>query len=1032
MTRTHTSRIVLLALIGMLALPLAAMAQSQLTGEVTDNTAGVLPGVTVEAASPVLIEGSRLAFTDGSGRYTIVDLRPGTYTVTFTLPGFSTLIREEVEVPANFTQTIDAVMTVGGLEETVTVSGESPVVDVQSAARTEVLARDTIDSLPTPRNTQSIGYLAQGVRLSRPDVGGAAMMEQTQMLSHGANSAHTEMQVDGMKVNSQMGDGRIMNYNNQALSQEMTVGTSGSPPEVQAGGARLNMIPKDGGNNVSGSLYYGYSDGGWQANNLDDNLRGQGLTSVDGISNIYDFNPALGGPILRDKLWYFGSARGISVDETRNNVELPDGSQAVMEQYVWSGLARLTYQINPRNKFSTYFDRMFKFKGREFSFGVEPTQASSRRDPDRANYHTYQAKWTSTLSNRMLLEVGYSQVYERLLLGYQPDIPISDGGAGRQIEQPVPSDLRTCVVTPCFWDASTYPQNGPWYDLVTTFDDVTRQRTVAYDSGNLYISPSDRFYPNAALSYVTGTHNIKFGVQWSFGNDGQSRSENGHIERILQDGVPQFVDVRNSPAVFNSYTSRDLGIYAQDSWTVDRLTLNYGFRWDSFASRNNLYDAGDSLPGGRFVTARAFPEVDAKPFWNDIAPRFSVVYDLFGDARTAAKFSVNRFVQPYASGFARAYHPIRNVQDRRDWFDCALSPAIHGGAAAACSNDPAYAAFDGDGIPQDWEIGLRNNTAIFNEEGGIPPAGARAAEDLERPWNLEWSASLQHEVAPRVSVTGAWYRRVFYDIFGRRNLAIPDNAYLPFMVTSPAMTLRDGSTIAPQTFTAFDLDPAFRGLTDNVDVTSDINQNFYNGFELSINARLPNGGSVFGGWTAHQHIQDTCDLENPNGQSTAELIDLNRSSIQGGRFCDQSAIGMPIRHDFKLFGSYPLPLDIEFSGSIQSYAGNQREGQWIIPSSLFPGGSSVFSSSQRTVQLLEPGSQYFERWNQVDIAIRKIFRFGSYQSSVQADIYNLFNGNAILSDNDTVGSGVVQSSSFQTPTTILQGRLVRLAFQTSW
>ena len=174
-------------------------------------------------------------------------------------------------------------MAVGGLEETVTVSGEAPIVDVQSAARTEVLTRDTIDALPTPRNTQSIGYLAQGVRLTRPDVGGAQMMEQVQMISHGANSVHSTMEVDGMKVNAALGDGRIMNYNNQALAQEMAVSTSGNPAEVQSGGIRLNMIPKDGGNTFSGAFYGGFTDGSWQADNLDDELRSLGLSDVDGV-----------------------------------------------------------------------------------------------------------------------------------------------------------------------------------------------------------------------------------------------------------------------------------------------------------------------------------------------------------------------------------------------------------------------------------------------------------------------------------------------------------------------------------------------------------------------------------------------------------------------------------------------------------------------------------------------------------------------------------------------------------------------------
>ena len=174
----------------------------------------------------------------------------------------------------------------------------------------------------------------------------------------------------------------------------------------------------------------------------------------------------------------------------------------------------------------------------------------------------------------------------------------------------------------------------------------------------------------------------------------------------------------------------------------------------------------------------------------------------------------------------------------------------------------------------------------------------------------------------------------------------------------------------------------------------------------------------------HQTVQDTCGLfQNPNGVLQEDLIADDVDNVRGGRFCDQSAIGIPFRHDFKLFGSYPLPWDFEFSGSIQSYSGAEREARWTVPSSYYPGGQRTVSS---TVQLIEPGTEYFERWNQTDIAIRKLFRFDRYQMSGQMDLYNLFNGNAIIAENRTYGSG------YALPTRILQGRLMRLALQMSW
>ena len=1076
-------------------LPAAAHAQGTITGLVTDNTGGGLPGVTVEAASPVMIEGSRIAISDGTGRYTIVGLDPGIYSVTMTLPGFSTFVQEGLELQAQFTLTVNGALSVGALEETVTVTGETPIVDVQSAARTEVIQRDTLDSLPTPRNTQSIGYLAQGVRLTRPDVGGAQMMEQVRMSAHGANARHTTMQVDGMMVNSQMADGLIMNYNNQALSQEMAISTSGSPAEVSAGGLRLNMIPKDGGNQISGTTYVGFTlNRSWQADNFTQGLSDLGLESNQGISNIHDINPAIGGPLLQDKLWYFTSFRGISVDEIypggfvpnfRSGVTDPEiddyflnfskdhpavesVEDAVSNQYVYSGLLRLTSQVTPRNKVSAYLDRIFKHKDREFVAGTEPIRSGSHRDPGHANYHTFQAKWTSTISSRALLEVGYSQVYERLLVESQPLHLLQQVDPNAtELRHPAPNDLQICIATPCYHPAS-YNQTGPWFADTRVYD-VGRSTTTNNYWGDVWVTPSDRRYPNAAFSYVTGSHNFKVGMQWSVGNDGDTRDRNAHAMPRYREGVPESVLVFNTPTSWNTFVRADRGIYMQDTWTRDRLTINAGLRIEHFESQSNTFRTGPSLPSGRFIDARLSPAFDQGPFWTDYAPRLSVVYDLFGDARTALKFSANKFMRPYASGHAERYSPYGERNESRDWNDCALNPAIHATSTFECAtpgqlmNLPAspefYLSTNGDGIVQDHEIGEVGNTAIFSS-GSLPSAGSRPADDLEREYNWEYSASIQHELAPRISLTAAYYRRVFSHIEQRANLALatcdpssisaasltpgvygaPCGDWLPFLVDFDDPTGRlsylggigQGVDMFPGQLIAFNrltnaqyLDKyGFPYTTDNVDTTSDINRNYYNGFEVSVQARLPNGGALFGGWTAHQHVQDTCGLtSNPNGVFQEDLIRDDEDILRGGQFCNQSELGMPFRNDFKLFGAYPLPGDFELSGSIQAYSGAERELRWTIPSGYYPDGQRTGGYA---IQLFAPGTNYFDYWTQVDIAIRKVLRFGNYETSVQADIYNLMNASAIVDENDGYGSGYAR------PSRLLQGRLLRLALQLKW
>jgi len=210
-----------------LLLPTIAHAQSAIAGVVKDASGAVLPGVTVEASSDVLIEKTRAVETDGSGQYKIVDLRPGTYIVTFSLSGFSTFRREGLELPTNFTATINADLKVGSLEESITVSGASPVVDVQTTVHTQVLARDTLDALPTGRTIQGLGQLVVGVALSIPDVGGTRAMQQTYMSTHGMTAANNTVLVDGMMVNGLQADGAVQSYFNDAMSTEVSYQTSG-------------------------------------------------------------------------------------------------------------------------------------------------------------------------------------------------------------------------------------------------------------------------------------------------------------------------------------------------------------------------------------------------------------------------------------------------------------------------------------------------------------------------------------------------------------------------------------------------------------------------------------------------------------------------------------------------------------------------------------------------------------------------------------------------------------------------------------
>ena len=275
-----------------------ALAQSSIAGSVSDETGGVLPGVTVVAGSEALIEQRRVAITDERGRYAVEALRPGLYTITFTLPGFSTVVRESVEVLAGVSVPINARLVVGSLEETVTVSGATPVVDVQQATQRSVIDRETIQALPTNRTTHTVGKILPGMKMTGSMLGGAgSTIVQQYMTARGKSHAQNTSQVDGVDTRMITGGG-LLPYDNIGMTQEVSIETNPTTAETAGGGIRINMIPKEGSNGFSGDLYFSGMVADWQADNITDELRARGATTPTSTDHMFDVNPAVGGPIV--------------------------------------------------------------------------------------------------------------------------------------------------------------------------------------------------------------------------------------------------------------------------------------------------------------------------------------------------------------------------------------------------------------------------------------------------------------------------------------------------------------------------------------------------------------------------------------------------------------------------------------------------------------------------------------------------------------------------------------------------------------
>lgn len=980
----------------------ATFAQSVFTGVARDTSGGVLPGVTVEVASPVLIEGAKSAVTDASGAYRIVDLRPGTYTVTFSLPGFKTARFEGVELRTDFTATFNANLEVGALEESVTVTGASPVVDMSSNAKVEVLTREVLDQVPTGRNIQAYAQLVSGVSLNVPDVGGSRGMQQTYMSTRGLTSANNIVTVDGLMVNGLDGDGAVQQYFNQAMVQEMSYQTSGAGADVSPGGVRMAIVAKDGGNQFSGAFFAGYTTGDWMSNNLSQDLIDRGLRAAGGIDRIYDFNVGIGGPIKRDRLWFFGSARAWSVDApiantfyTPENLPYAQGfaqcrtgalecEQGIDDQSIESALLRFTWQVSAKHKISAYYDEINKYRGHGMNAGDDPRTSSQIWTSPR--YNSAALKYTGTLSSSLLLEGGYSFNYEEYVITNQDGV-------------------------------NKTPFSPEWYAGASRRD--ANQATLYSGLANWGGRYPDRFALAGSLSYVTGSHNFKVGIQDNWGPYINTREANADLQQVYLSGVPNSVTIYNTPLRYKDSLVADIGIYAQDTWTLDRLTVNAGIRWEYMDAEVSASTSGH----GRFVPERTFDAIPM-PVWKDFAPRFGVVYDLFGNAKTAVKFGINRYNESRTTQFAGRYNPLTLSSASLNWTD-----------------------LDGDDVA-DGEIGCTYLTAGCEINFAQMPRnfGIRSLNtvdpDFQRTYNWETTVGVQHELLPRVSVSATWYRRAFHDLRVTDNLLRSMSDYRAVDVVSPL----DGSV-----FPVYTVNPSVQALVDNFDTNAtDGFEQVYNGFDITFNARLPRGGTMFGGFTTERTMRVVCgEPDDPN------ML----------RFCDDADNDIPWRPQMKVSGTYPLFWGIQVSGAFQSLAGRALGGyvttpvnkingpgygdvgspagtSWLITRATrypnapcnapcVPGGLVVpnLTETSITVPLVAPGTEFLDRITQFDLSFAKWFGLGGNRRlQGQLDIFNVFNANPVLG----VQSVNFGTAAYNQPNGILNGRTMRVGLQLRW
>ncbi len=837
--------------------------------------------------------------------------------------------------------------------------------------------------------------------------------------------------VEGIRLNNLCAQGAYSGvYWNDGSFEEISYVTGADSAEMGQGGMRVNMVPREGGNTFRGSVVANFTRPSWVANNLGANLAGDltfnpnnRLVNVGKVQDIWDVNPSIGGPILRDRLWFYFTFRhwGVNtlVADSFHDLDpdplryQPDLSRpGINDGHIVSRAGRVTWNVSQKDKISAYHDDQRKYRNHWGISALIPPEAAGVQVTPTSFVHV--TRWTRTHTSRLLFDAGigiYDQNYSEL---YQPEVL---GGFSDKV-----------------WNSAAIGA-ATVYSLL---DSSTNRRQSAWNN------PADHFSLlrtyTASMSYVTGSHSIKVGTSVGEGNWRELRELTGDVSAVTFNGLnPQSVTLR-LPTHLRNGIKADVGIYAQDRWTMGRATLNLGLRFDWFQGETQESEIlpsrlSDGASFGKCPDGVNNQRADCTgrvQDWKDLSPRVGVAYDLFGNGRTAVKASVARYVAAQNIAVANANNPAtsRGLTTTRTWSDV----------------DDNGSPFDADG---NFQGDIRNpaangefgplTTTTFGQNTSVTSYDPDVLNGwFARGYNWEYSIAAQHLLFGRTSVNGGWYRRQFGNQTFTDDLRYgPEDYDGPFCITAPASaSLPNGGGypvcgLYDLKQEVFDERRPQNNLVRFASDFGDGETNIYSGFDVNLESRFQNGAFVRLGVTAGRRTFDDCYsllADSPNDETYPD----------GTSYCHRE---YGYRPDFKALGSYRLPFDIQLSGTYQFTRGVQTGGAgpsvlatWTMTNATLNANGSTLGRllhtgvSSKQVQLIREGLDYGDQnLSQLDLRASKRFTFGRYRVRIDLDGYNIFNSNWPYTVNTTFSNS--GSSSWLRPTRALDGRMFKIGGQ---
>lgn len=940
--------------------PASAQQNAGIIGEITDESGAVLPGVTVTATSPSLQVPSVSAVTDAKGEYRISPLPIGTYTVEFSLPGFGTVKREGVRLTVGFTAKIDLPLKIGALEESVTVSGQSPVVDTQSTAATTQFTRETIELIPTSRNG-IVSLLAQapGVRTLR-DVGGSSLNQvPTYRVFGQAGEAYSTL--EGVQTSSLQASSGQANYWDYTAIEEAAVKTIGNGAEVPSRGVNLTAIVKSGGNDFHSSISYNKTPRGSQADNIDDALRARGIGSGNGIANRYSASADLGGRIIRDKLWFYTAVRRQIDDQEPLATFIPDGkTPAVAHELAWFSTNKVSYQMSQSNRFVGFFAHNHKYDTSTLSQFVPWESRGGLMTPS----DTAKGEWQKVYGSRLVTSFQYG-----------------------------------------YWNYASHYWSFAPRDSPNITDQITGQiRGPQVTIGQRPHNPRHHFKGNMTSfqpDLLLGSHEFRVGFDYVdnwFGRqypdlpadtqepDGAYSSALYNYRLLVQNGVPNQIEVWNNPA-YAKVVTHDADAYVTDSWSIARrLTLNLGLRWE----RDNGFVPGGYREAASGPGALAFPagDIPLRQFniWNSVAPRLHAAWDILGNGKTMLK-----------GGWGRFDHQRQQVPEL-DAADTQVRTQVVYRWRDLNGNlryDPGEVNLDPQGPDFVSQSGGSNTYPSPNER---------------QPKSDELSVTFERELMPNFSgrISGIYSR--YHDTYRILNELRPYSAYnIPVTNTDPGPDGIRGNADDPGTlFTYFEYSTAlqpraferFMRVNDpNVDQT-------YKSIDLALFKRLSNNWQLLASYSGT--MRNVPVSANPLTAGS----EFN-GNVESGAFTPNAEINSRDHgweSSTKFSGVYRFPYAIMTSANFE-----RRSGYYWARNVRFTGGRTI---PNITINVEPIGTRQLPFSNQLDVRVEKTFKLAKGQSlAVRANSFNILNSNTVLDVTRLSGPN------FNKPTVIMEPRI---------